>query len=1143
MKITLRILLVALILVPFMHVIAQTDCPDAIIVCGDANYTGLDATGIGVQEINPNNACSSQEHNSLWLKIQIKDGGTLGFILTPESDDLVVDFDFWIYGPNVVCGALGTAIRCSTTNPGAAGLNFNHTGMNETETDVAEGPGPNGNAYIKWMDVNDDDIYFLAIDRPHGEANFSIEWTGTATFHSIPEFLNPDNIALEIIRCDEDGVNNEMTYFDLTALEEMFIGPQTDVEITYHLEPNGMLTGDDSLDNPEAYLNIANPQTIYMRMTNPVTGCYSTETLILKVDTSITIGEPQPLQLCDIHENGFRVFNLTENDNAIRNGNEGTSVTYHPTEEDALEGENALSLLHENFEAYVMQTIWARLQTDNGCYRYGITSFTISIDPLPEMKHNDDFPEGAPLEIAGCDDDGVYDNATGFDLTVYEDMLTGTQTGMAITYHTEELDAMLGDAPIGDPLNFTNSSNPQRVYIRMVNTTTGCSAYESLDLSIDYSLPVGEPDDLPLCDTDGDGFGEFDLSQNDELIINGQPNTAVTYFASYEDAENRENSLPSLYQNPESYSIHTIWARLETTQGCYRFGLVSFNIMIYPEPQMMRNPDFPPDVPLEITKCDDDGIDDGFTAFDLTQFETMLIGTQTGVALTYYTDYNDALNGTDDIDIPEAHVNSSNPQTVFLRMTYTATGCFVTETLTIRTDTVLATGNPMPLSLCDEDGDGFAVFTLTQNDGAIQNGQANTSVAYYASQQDALDEENPLPSAYQNLQPNVPQIIWARLESTDACYRYGITSFAIGVNPLPQMMRNNEFPTGTPLVIEECDDDGIHDAITAFDLTVFEQMLTGAQTGVSITYHTDAADLALGGNAIGSPNAFPNTANPQTVYIRMAYAATGCYVTDSMTLSIDYSLPTGEPDNLELCDTEGTGIRQFDLSENEEYIKNGNSNSVVTYYATQQDAIDKINPLPHLYENSLPYFTETVWARLENITGCYGYGITSFTIGVLRMPEINYTTEVTDFTVNSNSITVYMPDGDIGNYEFSLDGRTFSNTTFFDGLVPGIYTLYIRSKDGCSSLTEKIPVLNYPKFFTPNGDGTNEVWNVAFIYFFPDAIVNIFDRYGKLIKNYRGKEPGWDGTYNGERLPSTDYWFEISFANGRKIKGHFALIR
>nr|WP_225990359.1 T9SS type B sorting domain-containing protein [Flavobacterium sp. SaA2.13] len=124
-----------------------------------------------------------------------------------------------------------------------------------------------------------------------------------------------------------------------------------------------------------------------------------------------------------------------------------------------------------------------------------------------------------------------------------------------------------------------------------------------------------------------------------------------------------------------------------------------------------------------------------------------------------------------------------------------------------------------------------------------------------------------------------------------------------------------------------------------------------------------------------------------------------------------------------------------------------------------------------------------------------------------------------------------------------MDGQIFTDIATFENLTPGLYTVYIRSKDNCKTIEVEVPILNYPKFFTPNGDGTNEVWNVNFLYFFPDARVTIFDRYGKIIKSYLGKQPGWDGTYNGYNLPATDYWFKLEFNNGRVIKSHFSLVR
>jgi gliding motility-associated-like protein len=83
----------------------------------------------------------------------------------------------------------------------------------------------------------------------------------------------------------------------------------------------------------------------------------------------------------------------------------------------------------------------------------------------------------------------------------------------------------------------------------------------------------------------------------------------------------------------------------------------------------------------------------------------------------------------------------------------------------------------------------------------------------------------------------------------------------------------------------------------------------------------------------------------------------------------------------------------------------------------------------------------------------------------------------------------------------------------------------------------------YPKYFTPNGDSFNDFWRIKFSENEPNLLVKIFDRYGKLIKQFNSKSNGWDGTYNGEPLPSTDYWFVVKRQNGKEHSGHFSLKR
>ena len=96
---------------------------------------------------------------------------------------------------------------------------------------------------------------------------------------------------------------------------------------------------------------------------------------------------------------------------------------------------------------------------------------------------------------------------------------------------------------------------------------------------------------------------------------------------------------------------------------------------------------------------------------------------------------------------------------------------------------------------------------------------------------------------------------------------------------------------------------------------------------------------------------------------------------------------------------------------------------------------------------------------------------------------------------------------------------------------------------GCGVAEEDVYLLMYPKFFTPNGDSYNDVWGIKFHDNEPNLKVHIFDRYGKFLKQLTLKDPFWDGTYNGEMMPSTDYWFVVYRENGKEHRGHFSMKR
>ncbi len=156
---------------------------------------------------------------------------------------------------------------------------------------------------------------------------------------------------------------------------------------------------------------------------------------------------------------------------------------------------------------------------------------------------------------------------------------------------------------------------------------------------------------------------------------------------------------------------------------------------------------------------------------------------------------------------------------------------------------------------------------------------------------------------------------------------------------------------------------------------------------------------------------------------------------------------------------------------------------------------------------------------------------------------------VLDDLADSNNIEIVVNGN--GDYEYAINGGDFQEDPIFNDVPPGINSVIINDTNGCGT-TESIDflVVGYPKFFTPNTDGYNDYWNILGIETLIDPVVHIFDRYGKLIKQLDAMTIGWDGTYNGRPMPSSDYWFKMEYSRdeegvivARSLRTHFTLKR
>jgi gliding motility-associated-like protein len=158
---------------------------------------------------------------------------------------------------------------------------------------------------------------------------------------------------------------------------------------------------------------------------------------------------------------------------------------------------------------------------------------------------------------------------------------------------------------------------------------------------------------------------------------------------------------------------------------------------------------------------------------------------------------------------------------------------------------------------------------------------------------------------------------------------------------------------------------------------------------------------------------------------------------------------------------------------------------------------------------------------------------------------------ITNAFADNQIITVTIDGYGAPDYQFSLDDGPLQTSPIFENVGLGAHIIYVWDIKGQPFACDPLELLNvqtidYPHYFTPNGDGIHDTWNINGLGGQESAKIYIFDRYGKLIKQISPKSPGWDGTYNGNMLPSTDYWFTVDFTEVsgiKQFKAHFSLKR
>ncbi len=289
-------------------------------------------------------------------------------------------------------------------------------------------------------------------------------------------------------------------------------------------------------------------------------------------------------------------------------------------------------------------------------------------------------------------------------------------------------------------------------------------------------------------------------------------------------------------------------------------------------------------------------------------------------------------------------------------------------------------------------------------------------------------------------------------------------------------------------------------------------------TGYTLTFYESEADAVEGSNQL--PDNYTNSTNPQVIFARVSTAAGICHAITSFNIRTVHSPVITLPHTYYFCEDSTVTLTAPDGFD--DYI--------------WSDGIQQIHAQSIIADAERSY-TLTVVKNYQDIV-CTTHK--EINVKMSAKPQIT-AINTDEWTDDSNSITVSASGG--GNYLYSIDGTSWQDSNEFNNLKPGRYTVHVKDVNGCGKVSETVVLLMYPRFFTPNGDGENEVWKVNYAYFEPGILVHIFDRYGKPVYSFNGNAAGWDGTFNGSQLPATDYWFIVERKDGKSYKGHFSMIR
>lgn len=666
-----------------------------------------------------------------------------------------------------------------------------------------------------------------------------------------------------------------------------------------------------------------------------------------------------------------------------------------------------------------------------------------------------------------------------------------------------------------------------RVFLSKNGNACGLNS-TAATLSI-YALPsLTTPIPLVQCDDDQDGISAVNLTVKNSFISANYLNETFTFYTTAAGAATADTTV--LITNPLAYvtTSTTIFVRVVNTNGCFSVGQLNVTVSATQIPPGTLFPFFTCDDYIDAVNNDYDGISQ-FDFSSVTPAIQALLPATATYTIKYYRNQADALAQLNEITNTANFRNIGYPfiHNIWVRVDSNidnacyGLGPYVRLNVE-RVPVAHAVNAANIIRHCDDDQDGSYAFDTSALEATILNGQTNMIVTYTDSLGNPL---NPMPNPFVvTNQATVTARVTNNATQAANGPCYDEVTFQFVVDVLAQA-----FPI-TPGSLTVCDDEVVpadQDGLFAFDTSAIENQVLNGQTNVSISY-----TLANGTVLNQLPNPFVSGTQNVTATVSNLNNLS-CFATTVLPFIVN-RLPS---------------IKLLDY----EWVCTDSLNPAININAgiTDSTPFNSYNYQWYLNGSILP---NTSYNLSVTVPGTYTVEVTSQqgcivtrTVEVLpSSAPIIQQINIIDLTENNQNNSIEVIVSGSGNYLYSINGLPFQESNLFTNLDMGYYTLTVRDANGCQpDAVRYISVLGIPHFFTPNGDGINDFWNIIGIIGTQHAksTIQVFDRYGKLMKEFKPNTNGWDGNYNGNQAIADDYWYFIQMDDGRNVRGHFALKR